>query len=150
MFTATTVATLLRAARPPLRRALSGRSDTGARHRTTSSSGGGGGGKPKPSRWDQLAAMAKEHGPVFVVYYSGMYALNFGAVWSAITYGGLDGLALLNKLGVDRAIDTSGWSPRWVNPLLAMAIADLCEPLRLPLVLATTPRLGRLLRQCRR
>ena len=104
-------------------------------------------GTPKSSRWDQMVSMFKEHGAVFAGYYVTSYAVCFGGAWGAITFAGVDGVGLLRWMGCERLIDVSAWSPRWVNAGIAMVIADFMEPIRLPLVLATTPRLSRLLRR---
>uniref|UniRef100_A0A7S0LHJ1 DUF1279 domain-containing protein n=1 Tax=Coccolithus braarudii TaxID=221442 RepID=A0A7S0LHJ1_9EUKA len=99
----------------------------------------------QPSRWQQMFSTFKEHGPFFIVYYSAAYAVSFGGAWGAITFAGVDGIELLRKMGCERVIDTSNWSPKWVNAGIAMVIADFMEPIRLPFVLATTPRLSRAL-----
>uniref|UniRef100_A0A7S0P3L6 DUF1279 domain-containing protein n=1 Tax=Calcidiscus leptoporus TaxID=127549 RepID=A0A7S0P3L6_9EUKA len=103
--------------------------------------------KSSTSRWDQMVSTFKEHGAVFAGYYVTAYAVCFGGAWGAITFAGVDGVGLLRRMGCERVIDVTAWSPRWVNAGIALIIADFLEPLRLPLVLATTPRLSRLLRR---
>ena len=72
-----------------------------------------------------------------------------GAAWGGIELFGFDGVALLRKLGCDQIININGMSPFWVNMFLAMTIADAVEFVRLPLVIATTPRLSRALKRFR-
>ena len=100
----------------------------------------------KPTRWEQLKSTVREHGMVFVGYYATTYAAGFGVCWSAITVGGLDGVALLQWLGVDNVFDTSMLSTRVVNALIALECNEMLDVVRLPFVLATTPALSRRLR----
>ena len=88
----------------------------------------------------------REYGPVFVGYYATTYMVGFGASWSAITLAGVDGVALLNWLGVDSYVDTSFLSPRVINALIAAEINETFDLVRLPFVIATTPALSRRLR----
>ena len=88
-----------------------------------------------------------------MVYYISAWAANFGVFFGAITLGGLDGIQLLSHLGVDAmlrdgiSLDISGWSPHFINALIAVEGCELLEPFRLPFVLATTPALSRWLRR---
>jgi Protein of unknown function (DUF1279). len=100
----------------------------------------------KPSRWEQLKTTVREHGPVFVGYYATTYAAGFGISYGAITVAGLDGVALLQWIGVDQVFDTSILSPRVINALIAAEINETFDLVRLPFVIATTPALSRRLR----
>ena len=93
--------------------------------------------------------MWREHGMVFLGSYTVAYAANFGACWGAIVVAKMDGIELLRKCGVDKAVDTSKWSPNLVNAFISMTLADLMEPVRLPLVIMATPFLSRALRRGR-
>lgn len=100
----------------------------------------------KPSRWQQLKTTVKEHGVVFVGYYATTYFAGFGVSWAAVTFTGLDGVALLQYLGADQVIDTSMFSARMINALIAAEINETFDIVRLPFVIATTPMLSRRLR----
>merc|ERR1712110_767154 len=88
------------------------------------------------SRIEQITALFREHGVTFVGLYTASYAVCVGAAWGALGVAEVDGVALLRKLGSDRVIDLSEWPPRWVNLGIATVIADLVEPVRLPMVVA--------------
>jgi hypothetical protein len=103
----------------------------------------------KPSRWESIKAMMREHGPVFVGYYATTYAAGFGVCWTAIAAAGVDGVALLQWLGADAVFDTSALSTRVVNALVAAEINEMFDLVRLPFVIATTPALSRRLRRGR-
>jgi len=97
-----------------------------------------------------MLSMFKEHGIVFVGYYTAMYAASFGVAYAALTASGVDGVALCKKVGVNAIVDTKNWSSALVNAAIALVIADAVEIIRLPLVLATTPRLSRFIKRMRR
>ena len=101
---------------------------------------------PKPSRWQQIKTTVREYGPVFVGYYVTTYAAGFGVCWSSVTIAGLDGVALLQYFGVDQVLDTSMFSPRVINALIAAEMNEMLEFVRLPFIIATTPALSRRLR----
>lgn len=105
--------------------------------------------KEKPSRWEQMKTTFKEHGPVFVAYYTTTWLGGFGVCWGAVTLTGLDGVHLLQQLGADSVIDTSALSPGLINALIAAEINELGDFVRLPLVIATTPALSRRLKAMR-
>ena len=100
----------------------------------------------KPSRWQQIKTTFREHGPVFVGYYATTYAAGFGVCWTAVSVVGLDGVALLQYLGVDQVFDTSVLSARVINALIAAEINEMFDIVRVPFVIATTPALSRRLR----
>jgi hypothetical protein len=102
--------------------------------------------KKKPTRWETIKATFREHGKVFVLYYTTTWLGGFGIAFGGVTLAGLDGLALLQYLGADSVIDTSQFSTRVINALIAAEINELAEFVRLPLVIATTPALSRRLR----
>ena len=60
-----------------------------------------------------------------------------------MTFFGLDGVALLQQLGADSVIDTTALSPRLINAFIAAEINELIDLFRLPMVIATTPAVGR-------
>ena len=103
----------------------------------------------KPSRWQQMKTMFREHGPVFVGYYATTWLGGFGVCWAGVSVAGLDGVALLQYLGADAVIDTRTLSPQLINALIAAEINELADFVRLPLVIATTPALSRRLKALR-
>lgn len=100
----------------------------------------------KPSRWEQVKTTFREYGPVFVGYYVTTYAAGFGVCWTGVTVAGVDGVALLQYLGVDQLLDTSMFSARMINALIAAELNEMLDLVRLPFVIATTPALSRRLR----
>lgn len=52
--------------------------------------------------------MVREHGPVFVVWYSASYTVCWGSVWGVIEFAKVDGVDLLKRIGVERVFDVSG------------------------------------------
>lgn len=110
----------------------------------------------KPSRWQRIKSMFREHGPVFVAYYVTTWTAGAAVCYGGITIAGVDGIALLKYLTVDEmllqhtSIDISGWSPALINGLIALELNEMLEYVRLPVVIATTPALSRMLRPYRR
>ena len=94
-------------------------------------------------------SVCASHRRKFVGSYTVAYTASFGAAWGAIAFANVDGIGLLRRMGFDGVIDTSSWSPRLVNAFIAMTIADLIEPIRLPLVVVATPLISRALRRGR-
>ena len=100
--------------------------------------------------------MFREHGPVFVAYYVTTWTAGAAVCYGGITIAGVDGIALLKYLTVDEmllqhtSIDISGWSPALINGLIALELNEMLEYVRLPVVIATTPALSRMLRPYRR
>jgi len=103
----------------------------------------------KPSRWQQMKTMFREHGPVFVGFYATTWLGGFGVCWAGVTIAGLDGVALLQYLGADSFIDTSQLSPSLINALIAAEINELGDFVRLPMVITMTPALSRRLKAMR-
>tara|TARA_B110000046_G_C12644669_1_gene254115 strand:- start:73 stop:363 length:291 start_codon:yes stop_codon:yes gene_type:complete len=90
--------------------------------------------------------MFKEYGLTFVMLYTTTWAGGFGVCYGAVTVAGVDGVALLQYLGADAVFDTTQFSPRVINALIAAEINDLAEFVRLPAVIAFTPTLSRRLK----
>ncbi|KAL1504177.1 hypothetical protein AB1Y20_010586 [Prymnesium parvum] len=104
--------------------------------------------KPPPkTRWQTMKDSWREHGLVFLGTYAAAYCTSFGAAWGAISFFDVDPIALLRYFGADGLVDTSKLSPRVANAFIAMTIADLLEPIRLPLVLFATPMISALRRR---
>ena len=110
----------------------------------------------KPSRWQRIKSMFREHGPVFVGFYVTTWTAGAAVCYGGITIAGVDGIALLKYLTVDEmllthtSIDISGWSPALINGLIALELNEMLEYVRLPVVIAMTPALSRALAPYRR
>lgn len=99
----------------------------------------------------------KEHGVAFAALYCGGYTLTFVPIAAALTVGGVDGPDLLLQGAeyleipydltwlVDGRINKD-----LVNALIAMEINAWLEPVRLPLVIAATPKASKWLADRRR
>ena len=105
--------------------------------------------KEKTKSVETIKQTFREHGKVFVLYYTATWLGGFGVAFGGVTLAGLDGVALLRYLGADSVIDTTQFSTRVVNALIAAEINELFEFVRLPLVITTTPALSRRLRRRR-
>ena len=88
--------------------------------RCLATSGTGGGPAPPPgsgdekkadekkeSRWTRIQAPFRQHGLVFVGYYTATWIGGFGVCWGGVSIAGLDGVALLQWLGADAVFDTT-------------------------------------------
>ena len=110
----------------------------------------------KPSRWQRIKSMFREHGPVFVGFYVTTWTAGAAVCYGGITIAGVDGIALLKYLTVDEmllthtSIDISGWSPALINGLIALELNEMLEYVRLPVVIAMTPALSRYIAPYRR
>ena len=82
-----------------------------------------------------------------------MWTAGFGLSFSALTLASFDGvdmmLYIFHMTGIDGkglGLDVETW-PTWaVNGVIAVEMNEILEPLRLPLVLTTTPAVARALR----
>ena len=97
-----------------------------------------------------MKTMFREHGPVFVGLYGTTWLGGFGVCWAGVTIAGVDGVALLQYVGADAIIDTSMFSPRLINALIAAEINELADFVRLPMVIAYTPTMSRRLKAMRK
>ena len=83
--------------------------------------------------------------------YAATWTAGAAVCYGAITVAGLDGISLLKWLTVDAllqqhaSIDINGWSPALVNGVIALELNECLEWVRLPMVIATTPALSRML-----
>ena len=129
---------------------------------SSSSSSSGAAPPKKPSRWARIKATAKEHGLTFVVFWTGTWVACGACIYGGMTLAGVDGTRLLAwaddrwpDIGLRERIsayaDLDAASTKTiVNGLIAIELNELLEVVRLPLVIATTPRLSRWLRRSRK
>jgi hypothetical protein len=94
-----------------------------------------------------MKQMFVEHGPVFAVWYGATYLGTVGTAWAGLELAQVEPHGLLRRVGADKLVDIDRWPREWVNFAIALVVTDLIEPVRLPLVMATTPFLSRALRQ---
>ena len=100
---------------------------------------------PKDATGGQnLANMSKAYGPIFLAWWTGAWVASGVAIYGSIELLGVDGLALINYLGLSNMVDTSGWSSSMVNVPIAIGINEAAELVRFPIVVATTPMVKRL------
>ena len=102
-----------------------------------------------------LRSLVREHGLSFGLTYSAAYSATFVPLFAGLELGGVDGLALasdaLDYLGL--AVDLS-WlqtmaNRHVINGLIAMECNGLIEAIRLPAVIAMTPKTTAFLKSLR-
>ena len=158
---ATAVAARMAAARPPprsltsVRRAYQGKrcciaAQTPARAFATTS-GDDRTKEKEPSRWEKLQQLFREHGVAFGALYVGANVVTFIPIFGALTFGGVDGPELI-LWAADRLEITYDLSfvetihKDLVNAFIALELNAWVEPVRLPAVIAYTPRASRWLK----
>ena len=105
----------------------------------------------EPSRWEKLQQLFREHGLAFGALYVGANVVTFIPIFGALTFGGVDGpelilwaadqLELTYDLSFVETIDKD-----LVNAFIALELNAWVEPVRLPAVIAYTPRASRWLK----
>ena len=148
---ATAVAARTSAARPPPRSLTTGSrafARTPARAFATSDDRA----KDKePSRWEKLQQLFREHGVAFGALYVGANVVTFIPIFGVLTVGGVDGPELI-LWAADRLEITYDLSfintihKDLVNAFIALELNAWVEPVRLPAVIAYTPRASRWLK----
>ena len=105
----------------------------------------------EPSRWEKLQQLFREHGVAFGVLYVGANVVTFIPIFGALTFGGVDGPELI-LWAADRLEITYDLSfintihKDLVNAFIALELNAWVEPVRLPAVIAYTPRASRWLK----
>ena len=105
----------------------------------------------EPSRWEKLQQLFREHGVAFGVLYVGANVVTFVPIFGALTFGGVDGPELI-LWAADRLELTYDLSfintihKDLVNAFIALELNAWVEPVRLPAVIAYTPRASRWLK----
>jgi len=107
--------------------------------------------KKEPSRWEKLQQLFREHGVAFGALYVGANVVTFVPIFGALTFGGVDGPELI-LWAADRLEITYDLSfintihKDLVNAFIALELNAWVEPVRLPAVIAYTPRASRWLK----
>ena len=105
----------------------------------------------EPSRWEKLQQLFREHGVAFGALYVGANVVTFVPIFGALTIGGVDGPELI-LWAADRLELTYDLSfintihKDLVNAFIALELNAWVEPVRLPAVIAYTPRASRWLK----
>ena len=105
----------------------------------------------EPSRWEKLQQLFREHGLAFGALYVGANVVTFVPIFGALTIGGVDGPELI-LWAADRLEITYDLSfintihKDLVNAFIALELNAWVEPVRLPAVIAYTPRASRWLK----
>ena len=84
--------------------------------------------KKKPSRWETIKQTFREHGKVFVLYYTATWLGGFGVAFGGVTLAGLDGVALLQYLGADSVMllcKTKSSALSWLFSVLSEGVSPL-------------------------
>ena len=90
--------------------------------------------------------MAKQYGPVFLMYWTGLWIV------SGVTlYGVLEHTSLIDVEEALRMLSLEDYvSPTAGNVAVAVAVNELLEVVRFPFTIATTPRIARWWKERRR
>ena len=105
----------------------------------------------EPSRWEKLQQLFREHGLAFGALYVGANVVTFIPIFGALTFGGVDGPELI-LWAADQLEITYDLSfvetihKDLVNAFIALELNAWVEPVRLPAVIAYTPRASRWLK----
>ena len=105
----------------------------------------------EPSRWEKLQQLFREHGVAFGALYVGANVVTFIPIFGALTIGGVDGPELI-LWAADQLEITYDLSfvetihKDLVNAFIALELNAWVEPVRLPAVIAYTPRASRWLK----
>ena len=141
----TSAAQITSAARPPPR------SRTIVSRAFATASGDDRAKEKEPSRWEKLQQLFREHGVAFGALYVGANVVTFVPIFGALTIGGVDGPELI-LWAADRLEITYDLSfintihKDLVNAFIALELNAWVEPVRLPAVIAYTPRASRWLK----
>ena len=148
---AAAVAARRTAARPPPRRLTTvSRAFAGSRAFATAS-GDDRAKEKEPSRREKLQQLFREHGVAFGALYVGANVVTFIPIFGALTIGGVDGPELI-LWAADQLEITYDLSfvetihKDLVNAFIALELNAWVEPVRLPAVIAYTPRASRWLK----
>ena len=105
----------------------------------------------EPSRWEKLQQLFREHGLAFGALYVGANVVTFVPIFGTLTFGGVDGPELI-LWAADQLEITYDLSfletihKDLVNAFIALELNAWVEPVRLPAVIAYTPRASRWLK----
>jgi len=94
----------------------------------------------------KFATMIKTHGLFFMGYWASAWVLGGFACYAGITLAGPESaFDALRVVGLDQFIPLDDVDPEYGNIAMAIIINEALEPIRLPLVVATTPMLKKAL-----
>ena len=109
------------------------------------------------SKFEKVKLLFREHGVAFAALYAGAYTVTLVPILAAITMGGVDGPELIlwgaEKLGItyDMSwIKDGTFSKEFINAIIALELNGWIEGVRLPLVMAATPKASKWLEERRR
>ena len=107
--------------------------------------------KKEPSRWEKLQQLFREHGVAFGALYVGANVVTFIPIFGALTIGGVDGPELIlwaaDQLEITYDLSFVNTIHKdLVNAFIALELNAWVEPVRLPAVIAYTPRASRWLK----
>ena len=145
----TSAAQITFAARPPRSHTTVSRGFAGSRAFATAS---GDEKEKEPSRWEKLQQLFREHGVAFGALYVGANVVTFIPIFGALTFGGVDGPELIlwaaDRLEItyDLSFIINTIHKDLVNAFIALELNAWVEPVRLPAVIAYTPRASRWLK----
>lgn len=77
--------------------------------------------KGKPTWKDML----KKHGPVFLVYWNGMWLLSGLTIYAGLSIGGIDPMPLAYAINLDRIVDLSRLDPAHGNVAVAIVLNEV-------------------------
>ncbi|KNC77366.1 hypothetical protein SARC_10171 [Sphaeroforma arctica JP610] len=90
----------------------------------------------------KMVGFVKQYGIAFLIWYEAVWLGGFAVLSCAIhlgVIGGADGLELLTSVGVDKLVSLDSLDPKMGSAVVAAGFNELLEPIRLPLVIKTTP-----------
>lgn len=95
--------------------------------------------------------MFREYGGVFVTTWGMSWLVCFVPIYGAFHFHVVpyDGMDILYQLGAHNFFDLTKWSPQIVNAAVAFECNEFLDLLRLPLVIAATPKIAKWLRSAR-
>merc|ERR1712159_201142 len=95
--------------------------------------------------------MRKEYGKPFLVWWTGTWLMTGLGIYAGLQLSGADSVALISA--VDAKLNTelaSRVDPTAGNVAIAVALNEIIEPLRLPVAIATTPKVVSWIRSIRK
>jgi len=93
----------------------------------------------KKPTWKDLF---KKYGPVFLIYWNGVWLLGGLSIYGALELGNVDPLPLARAIHLDSLIDLNKIDPAHGNVAVAIILNEVAELVRFPFVLATVPKVS--------
>eukprot|EP00004_Rigifila_ramosa_P023634 TRINITY_DN6660_c0_g1_i1.p1 TRINITY_DN6660_c0_g1~~TRINITY_DN6660_c0_g1_i1.p1 ORF type:complete len:112 (+),score=13.51 TRINITY_DN6660_c0_g1_i1:313-648(+) len=97
--------------------------------------------------FSKMRNLIRQYGLPFFIFETAVWACTGLGMYYLVDsgqLGGADAITLLRKLHVDQVVSLDDINPSTGNAALAFALNELLEPIRLPLVIAATPRVSRM------